>query len=106
MIPAHGVSTILYLLAKARGGGFARDGVERMLTVFDVAPIDATVLRRALTFGWADVEDAVCVAAVESAGCRAIVTRDPDGYRNAVLPVIDPAAAISWLMSTRGRDRK
>jgi hypothetical protein len=28
---------------------------------------------------------------------RALVTRDPDGYPNVPLPVIDPVAALSWL---------
>ena len=44
-----------------------------------------------------DFEDAVCAAAAEAGACDAIVTRDPDGYPNASLPVIDPAAALTWL---------
>ena len=105
LIPAHGVTTIFYLLATARGAAFARAGIERMLTVFGVAPIDTAVLRRALTFGWSDFEDAVCAAAAEAAGCHAIVTRDASGYRSAGLHVIDPAAAISWLIVNADNDR-
>lgn len=97
LIPAHGVTTIFYLLEKARGAAFARDGVERLLGVFGVAPVNDTVVRRALVFGWPDFEDAVCAAAAEASGCEAIVTRDPDGYPNPPLPVIDPAAALAWL---------
>ena len=51
----------------------------------------------ALALAWPDFEDAVCAAAAEASGCDALVTRDPDGYPNAPLPVIDPAAALSWL---------
>lgn len=98
-IPAHGVTTIFYLLEKARGAAFARDGVERLMGVFGVAPVDETVLRRALVFGWPDFEDAVCAAAAEASGCEAIVTRDPDGYPNPPLPVIDPAAAMSAFLA-------
>jgi predicted nucleic acid-binding protein len=97
LIPAHGVTTIFYLLEKARGAAFARDGVERLISVFGVAPVNDTVVRRALVFGWPDFEDAVCAAAAEASGCEAIVTRDPDGYPNPPLPVIDPATALSWL---------
>jgi len=97
MIPAHGVTTIFYLLEKARGAAFARDGVERLIRVFNVAPVDDEVVRRALSLAWSDFEDAVCAAAAEASGCDALVTRDPDGYPNAPLPVIDPAAALSWL---------
>jgi len=75
-IPAHGVTTIFYLLEKARGAAFAREGVEQLMGVFGVAPVNDTVLRRALVFGWPDFEDAVCA---DASGCEAIVTRDPDG---------------------------
>jgi len=97
MVPAHGVTTIFSLLEKARGPACARDGVERLIGVFNVASINDDVVRRALAFAWSDFEDAVCAAAAEASGCDALVTRDPDGYPNAPLPVIDPAAALSWL---------
>lgn len=99
LIPAHGVTTIFYLLEKARGARFAREGVERLITVFGVAAVNDTVVRRALVLAWPDFEDAVCAAAAEASGCEAIVTRDPGGYPNASLPVIDPAAALGWLLA-------
>lgn len=99
LIPAHGVTTIFYLLEKARGARFAREGIERLITVFGVAAVNDAVVRRALVFAWPDFEDAVCAAAAEASGCEAIVTRDPDGYPNAPLPVIDPAAALGWLLA-------
>ena len=97
MIPAHGVTTIFCLLEKARGAAFARGGVGRLIGVFGVAPVNEAVIRRALALGWPDFEDAVCAAAAEETGCDAIVTRDPDGYPDCALPVIDPAAALSRL---------
>jgi predicted nucleic acid-binding protein len=97
MVPAHGVTTIFYLLEKARGSEFARNGVEGLIRVFSVAPVDDDVVRRALALAWPDFEDAVCAAAAEASGCDALVTRDANGYPNAPLPVIDPAAALSWL---------
>jgi predicted nucleic acid-binding protein len=99
LIPAHGVTTIFYLLEKARGARFAREGVERLITVFGVAAVNDAVVRRALVFAWPDFEDAVCAAAAEASGCEAIVTRDPAGYPDAPLPVIDPAAALCWLLA-------
>lgn len=97
MVPAHGVTTIFYLLEKARDAAFAREGIERLISVFAVAQVDDNVVRRALAFAWPDFEDAVCAAAAEASGCDALVTRDPDGYSKAPLPVIDPAAALTWL---------
>lgn len=97
MVPAHGVTTIFYLLEKAKGAAFARAGVEDLVRVFDVAPVTDEVVKRALTFAWPDFEDAVCAAAAEASDCDALVTRDPAGYPDPPLPVIDPAAALSWL---------
>lgn len=97
LVPAHGVTTICYLLEKTRDDGFAREGIEWLVSVFGVAPVDDQVVRRALTLGWADFEDAVCAAAAEAAGCDALVTREPDGYPSLPLPVIDCATALSWL---------
>lgn len=99
VISAHGVTTIFYLLEKARGRTFARGGVERLMSVFGVAPVNEAVVRRALVLAWPDFEDAVCAAAAEANGCEAIVTRDPAGYPTASLPVVDPAAALIWLTS-------
>lgn len=97
LVPAHGVTTIFYILEKARGAEFARQGVTRLVGVFDVAPVNHEVITQALTLGWPDFEDAVCAAAAQASNCDALVTRDPDGYRDPPLPVVDPAAALSWL---------
>ena len=98
LIPAHGLTTVFYLLDKARDAAFARSGVERLISVFGVAPIDDTVVRRALVLGWPDFEDAVCAAAAEASGCQAIVTRDTDGFPDSPVPVVDPAGALSWIL--------
>jgi hypothetical protein len=66
LIPAHGLTTIFYLLEKARDSAFAREGVERLVSVFGVTAVDDGVIRRALIPGWSDFEDAVCAAAAEA----------------------------------------
>ena len=98
LIPAHGLTTVFYILEKARDAAFARSGVERLISVFGVAPISDNVVRRALVLGWPDFEDAVCAAAAEASGCEAIVTRDPDGFPDSPVPVVDPAGALIWIL--------
>ena len=56
------------LLEKARDAAFARKGIERLIS----CPCGRSCRRQRLAI------------------------RDPDGYPNAPLPVIDPAAALSW----------
>jgi len=98
-IPAHGLTTVYYVLAKARDRAFARRGVEALLTVFSVAPVDEPVLRRAVALDWPDFEHAVCAAAAEIAGCHAVVTRDPGGFQEPPVRVLDPGTALAWLQS-------
>jgi hypothetical protein len=59
--------------------------------------VDDKVLRRALSLGWPDLEDAVCASAAELCGCDAIVTRDPKGFVESPIRVIDCPTALAWL---------
>jgi predicted nucleic acid-binding protein len=98
-VPAHGVTTIYYVVARAQGGSFARRATEALLRAFAVAPVDGDVLRRALAFDWPDFEDAVCAAAAEACECDAIVTRDPGGFPDSPVEMVDPGTALAWLTS-------
>ncbi len=100
MLPAHALTTIHHLAAKTRGGGFAREVLDQLLTVFRVVAVDEKILRRALEMPLEDFEDSVCAACAESATCDAVVTRDPRGFRGAPIAVINPATAIGWLDAT------
>lgn len=98
-VPAHGVTTIFYLVSRAQGGSFARRATDGILRTFAVAPVDEKVLRRALSLGWPDFEDAVCAAAAEICGCDVIVTRDPKGFVDSPVRTIDAPTALAWLMA-------
>ena len=98
-LPAHGVTTVFYLAARLRDAAFARRAVNELLIVPQIAAVDEPVLRRALGLGWGDFEDAVCAAAAEAAGCEILVTRDPKGYPESPVLVVDPATALSLLDS-------
>lgn len=97
MVPAHGVTTLFYLLARAKGALFARGIVASVLRVFSIAPVDQGVIHRALALGWTDFEDAVCAAAAEGSGCDAIITGDPKGFRDSPLPVLSPEGGVALL---------
>ncbi len=100
-LPAHGLTTVWYLARRTRGPSFARRVVEELLSVFRAARVDTQVLRQALALPLPDFEDAVCAACAVSTGCDAIVTRDPAGFRNAPISVLDPASALAWLGAVR-----
>ncbi len=100
LLPAHGFTTIYYLAARHKDAKYARQVLEDLVAVFQVAPVDTVVIRKALGLGWSDFEDAVCAAAAEASACEAIVTRDPSGFPSSPVPVIDPATAAAWLAAS------
>jgi predicted nucleic acid-binding protein len=96
-IPAHGVTTIFYLAQKQQNRAKAERIVEQLLSVFEVAPVTAEILREALTLTCPDFEDAVCAMAGQKADCDFLVTRDPKGFRSARIRILEPMDALAAL---------
>ena len=94
LLAAHAVTTIHYLVRKERGAAKARTIVAAILTVFDVAPVDRSVMELALGLSFADFEDAVTAAAARIAGCDCVVTRDTKDFRAAAIPCLTPEAVL------------
>jgi predicted nucleic acid-binding protein len=100
LIPAHGVTTIHYLARRSRGRAFARETIGDLMSVFQVAALDESSIRRAVDLDWNDFEDAVCAVVGHASGCHALVTRNPGDYaEDAPLPVVGPAAAVALIRS-------
>lgn len=97
LLAAHAVTTLHDLNAKAVGGRAARETTDALLGVFDVAGVDAPVLRAALALGWTDFEDAVTAAAARRAKCDAVVTRNPRDFARSPVKVLTPSEAVAWL---------
>jgi predicted nucleic acid-binding protein len=97
LIPAHGVTTIHYLIGRSKGKAFADRAVADLLSIFGVAAVDAAVLERAIGLGFRDFEDGVCAAAAETASCELLVTRDAAGFRKSPVPIVSPAVALAGL---------
>jgi predicted nucleic acid-binding protein len=94
-LAAHHVTTLHYLVERARDLAAAAACVEGVLSVFRVAPVDEAVLRAASALSWPDFEDAITAAAAGACGCHAIVTRDARGFRGARLPVLAATEAVA-----------
>jgi predicted nucleic acid-binding protein len=101
LVCATTLTTIHYLATKAVGAVKARKYVQDLLDVFDVAPVDRTVLLRALELRLTDFEDAVLHEAARAAGATGIVTRNKRDFASARLPIFDPRELLLAVNAAR-----
>ena len=92
------LTTIHYFVAKNRNGKVARQQIQHLLQLFDVAAVTEAVLHEAVqATAFEDFEDAVLNAAAASAGATAIVTRNEVDFESSTLRVYAPAEMLSTL---------
>lgn len=97
VLGAHSITTIHYLISKESGAVKAKQTIGLLLSVFGIAPVNEKTIREALRLDWPDFEDAVTAATAASAGCDAIVTRDPKGFSLSPIRVLTPESAAALL---------
>ncbi|MBM3288998.1 MAG: PIN domain-containing protein [Candidatus Hydrogenedentes bacterium] len=76
MVPAHGLTTVYYLLRKHSGHSVAIDTVDWVLRRFAIAPATSEIFLRARGLQMRDFEDAVVAAMANAANCDYIITRN------------------------------
>jgi predicted nucleic acid-binding protein len=103
-LPAHGFTTVHYLIRRERGAAFAARAVSDLLEVFKVAPVGSEVLRAAMALRMPDFEDAVCAQSAAAAGCEVLVSQDPRGFKGSPVPVLSPAEAVALLRASTERE--
>lgn len=81
------ITTVYYLASKVVGAARAQEEVRKLLTLFEVAPVNRPVLESALGVDFLDFEDAVIHEAARHVGADAVVTRNQKDYKKSRLPV-------------------
>jgi predicted nucleic acid-binding protein len=99
VLGATTLTTIYYLVAKASGKDTARSAVRDLLDLFQIAAVDRRVLAEAVESPIKDLEDAVLVEAGLLEAVDAVVTRDPEDFRNGALRIFSPQELNAALSS-------
>jgi len=97
-LSATTITTIHYLASKAIGEEKAQTEIEKLFSLFEVAPINRAVLEAALKSRMADFEDAVLSEAAKAVGVDGIVTRNIKDFKRAGISIYNP---IELLDATR-----
>ena len=81
------ITTIYYLASKTVGTQRAQEEIKKLLSLFEVAPVNRLVLESALVAGFNDFEDAVIHDAACHVGAEAIVTRNQKDFKKSRISV-------------------
>ena len=89
-VAGHAVTTVHYIVERARGRSAAMTAVSDLLQLVDVVPLERGEFQRALSLGLGDYEDGVQVAACLKIGADMLVTRNARDFKGA--PVVTRSA--------------
>lgn len=98
-IPAHGITTLYYLVRKHAAKSDAEAALDKILTHFAIGNPDSAGWQRARSLPMPDFEDAVVAVTAESLGCAYIVTRNLDDFADSPVPAISPSDLLLLMAS-------
>jgi len=98
-LASHTVTTLFYLIRKAKGKKLANDSIRDILSVFEIAPVDKKGFLLALELNFTDFEDAVQFAAAKQVNVDFIITRNIKHYSKSTIPVLTPDLFLSTFHS-------
>ena len=93
------VTTLHYLISKVIGADSAIDEINKLMMLFEVAPVNRAVLEAALSSGFKDFEDAVVYESGVSKESQGIVTRDFEGFKKSKINIFSPEELLLMLES-------
>ncbi len=91
------LTTVDYLLSQSLPLDQARQIIRDLLQLFEIAPVNRSVLERALDSRIEDFEDAVLEQAGRLSGAEAIITRNTKDFRKSSIKALDPTEFLSAL---------
>lgn len=96
-VSAHSFDTLFYILIQTTKREHVYKAIEALRRTIHVAPVNQTVIDKALQDKWSDFEDAIHYHAALEAGCDAIVTRNQKDFTNSNLSVLSPEEFLNQL---------
>lgn len=97
-VSASAITDIYYIATRQiKNRGAVRELLKRLLTVVSVAEVSEREIKNALSLEWKDFEDSVQYSVALLSEMDAIVTRNPDDYRQASISVVMPEQLLMEL---------
>jgi len=96
------ITTVYYLASKILGAARAQEEIKKLLSLFEVAPVNRLVLESALVVDFHDFEDAVIHEAACHVGADAIITRNLKDFKKPRISVYTSDELVRILNSQNG----
>lgn len=93
--PAHGLTTLYYLVRKHASKADAEAAMDRVLRHFEIGNLDAAGWQEARHLPFADMEDAAVAAAARATASSHVITRNVDDFARSPVPPITPTDFLS-----------
>lgn len=93
------ITTIHYLACKVIGADSAMEEINKLIQLFDIAPVNRAVLGTAVSSDFKDFEDAVVHESALYIEAQGIVTRDLNGFKKSKIQVYSPEELLLMLES-------
>lgn len=97
LVAAHTLTTVHYVVSRARNRQSAATAVTDLLRFLEVVPLGKADFNQALVLPVDDFEDAVQAAAALKIGADYIVTRDEKGFGGLTIPPANSGEVLSLL---------
>lgn len=91
------ITTIDYLLSRSLSRSETKQSLIHLLELFEIAPVNRSVIEEALHSRMVDYEDAVLAFSANLAGVSLVVTRNTRDFRDSPVKAVDPLEFISSL---------
>ena len=98
---ASTLTDIFYVARRLVGREAARTAVKTCLDTFEFCPVDRRILELAHLLSGTDFEDNLQMVCAEMAQVDAIVTRDPDDFKNSTILALTPTQILAQLGQKR-----
>ena len=95
-VAAHTITTLHYLLSRHLGRERTASALVDLLDLVGVAAVDELVVRKALSLGWPDFEDAVQGVCALNSGAEFFVTRNRGDFTALSIPVVSPTEVLQY----------
>ena len=98
-VAAHAITTVYYVVAKAKGREVATMATSDVLRLLTVVPTDAGDFQRALSMDLIDFEDAVQSACALKIGANFVITRNAADFHGAPVTVRSAGEVLAIVRS-------